>query len=566
MSAVAVPATSRTRLQGAAFGVAGQIARIEGVRLVRHPLVLVAVVFGAALMVIGTWTVAPVLNRHDGMTVDALVPLAAAMLILAHLAVTRPLRHRTTDLYHSTPARIGVVTAGHLLSLVWAFGFSLIVALAELIYLKAVGGVGTPRPVVVLTGPALVVLGGALGVALGRFFPRSFAPPLALVGLAAVVAGMLNSGSLEPRHVAESLSPYLPGDHWGQGIGELSLRPLGSHLAYVLSLAATASNVALLRAYRRPAMVFALCVTLAASAVFARQRADTPTPAEELAVAAPFLRPEKYRSCEPRSGIRYCAYPAYLPWIDRWAASAGPVMGATPAKARPKGLAITQLPTDNEIMGSNAYEAHGKFQRLLRRGRLGGPQEVHPGMQWGRNSAAGEFELALALKVAERVTAIDAKFKVTKKDLQKMSAAHGRNMVGKGTYTNCVAFGQARAVVAMWLAARATPGTRATFVQTLAPVGYRSVGQVQLSDFQYRVFGYDSPGIVTWGTREAEYAQQLLQRDDGEIRALVRGNWARLTDPMTTSDQAAAVLGLTPLDPAGSAERQAANYGSPLCR
>jgi len=560
VSAVAEAAPATLTRRTPRLSVALQIARVEGLRLVRHPFGLIGVLLGAALMVVGTWTVVPVLNRHDGVTVDALMPLAAAMLIVSHLSVSRSVRHGTTELYGSTPARIDATTVGHLLALAWAFGFAVFVALAELIYMKAVGGVGTPRPLVVLTGPALVVLGGAIGVALGRFVRQPFAGPLALIGLVALSAGMLNAGSLQPRAVAESLSPYLPGDHWGEGIGELSLRPLGLHLAYVSSLAVTASLIAVVRVGRRASVIALLCAALASTAMFGRWRADTPSRAEEMAVAAPFLEPDKHRTCQSRSGIRYCAYPAYVPWIEKWSAVVGSVVAAAPAAERPEDLAFMQLPKDNEFQGSSAYVAAGTFQRLLRRGLLGGPQEIHPGLAWGRHSAEGGFELGLALKVAERVTGIDAIFRVTEEDLATMPP-RARKMIGTGRFDNCVAFGQGRSIVAMWLAAQATPRARATFLQ-----GYGSLGQVQLNDHQYEVFGYAAPGIVAWGTREAEYAQQLLARDAAEVELVMEANWHRLTNPHTTSDQAAAILGLDCLEPEGSIDRLALNYGSPPCR
>ena len=565
MSAVAEAALGTLDRRTPRDSVELQVARVEGLRLVRHPFCLIGVVLGAALMVAGTWTVVPVLNRHDGVTVDALMPLAAAMLIVSHLAVSRSVRHGTIELYGSTPARIEATTLGHLLALAWAFGFALLVALAELIYLKAVGGIGMPRPFVVLTGPALVVLGGALGVALGRFMRQPFSGPLALIGLVALTAGMLNAGSLQPRAVAESLSPYLPGDHWWQGVGELTLRPLGLQLAYVSSLVVTVSLVALVRVRRRPLVIALLCAALASSAMFGQWRAETPTRAEEMAAAAPFLAPDKHRTCESRSEIRYCAYPAYVPWIEKWSAVVGPVVAAAPPAERPKDLAVTQLPTDNEFFGSDAYGAGNRFQRLLRRGLLGTPQEVHPGLKWGRNAAEGEFELGLALKVAERVTGIEAGFKVTEEDLEAMPR-RARKRIGVGKHTQCAAFEQGRAVVALWLAAQATPHTRATFLQALAPVGYHSFNQVELSEYQNQVFGYSGPDIVNWGTREAEYAQQLLRRDATEVVTLVQANWDRLTDPRTTSDQAASVLGLELLESDGSLQRQAVNNGLLLCR
>lgn len=371
---------------------------------------------------------------------------------------------------------------------------------------------------------------------------------------------MVNAGSLEPRTVAESLSPYLPGDHWGQGIGELSLRPLGFHFAYVSSLAVAASLVAVARVNRRLPVIVLLCAALALSALFGQRRAGMPTRAQEMALAAPFLEPGKHRTCQTRSEIRYCAYPAYVEWIDRWAAAVGPVVAAVPANERPEGFAVTQLPTDNEFFGSSSYVAGNRIQRLLQRGLLGGPQEIHPGLAWGRHSAEGGFELGLALKVAERVTGIDAEFKVTEEELATMPP-RAEKMIGTGRFDNCVAFGQGRSIVAMWLAAQATPRTRATFLQ-----GFGSLGQVQLSDHQYEVFGYAAPGIVAWGTREAEYTQQLLARDAAEMELVIEANWPLLTNPQTTSDQAAAILGLDRLEPGGSIDRLALNYGLPPCR
>jgi hypothetical protein len=186
-------------------------------------------------------------------------------------------------------------------------------------------------------------------------------------------------------------------------------------------------------------------------------------------------------------------------------------------------------------------------------------------LTWGRNAAAGEFELGLALKVAERVTGIDGEFKVTQEDLATMPP-RARKMIGTGRFDSCAALGQGRSIVAVWLAAQATPRTRATFLRALAPVGYRSVGLVQLYDYQYQVFGYAAPGIINWGMRDAEYAQQLLARNDAEVEVLMETNWGRLTDPHTTSDQAAALLGLNRLESEGSIERLALSFGLPPCR
>lgn len=107
----------------------------------------------------------------------------------------------------------------------------------------------------------------------------------------------------------------------------------------------------------------------------------------------------------------------------------------------------------------------------------------------------------------------------------------------------------------LWLAAQATDGTEAAFSAAAARAPYvadpsdGSASYFEPLEWSLGGYLYDSVGspAFVWGARETNYASQLLEQDESEVRATIAENWDRLTDPATTSDQAAAILRLTPL-------------------
>src|SRR5207253_1374204 len=96
----------------------------------------------------------------------SLLPVAAGTFLAANLAALRSRRHRTDELYDSGVMTPADRTTGLLLALLWPVGISAVLAAGELISLLVRRPVGSPSVVELLVGPAIVLLGGTLGVAL----------------------------------------------------------------------------------------------------------------------------------------------------------------------------------------------------------------------------------------------------------------------------------------------------------------------------------------------------------------------------------------------------------------
>jgi hypothetical protein len=556
--------------------VALSIARVEAGRMLRHPVAIAGALLGTGLLVVATWRDAPVLNRHDALVSEAQIPLAIAFLVVAHLATIRPARHHTTELHEAAPSTQRVVTAGLLLAVALAGVAALALVGVHLAFLEAVGGVGTPRLAALVTGPAIVVLAGAIGVALGRWAPWIAAGPLAIVALAAVTVGLLTRGDPEQDSAMFYVSPVMPSETWAYAVTELSHKPLGWHLAYVVALAAAAAGVALWRHPRRAVAVGLVACALAVAVVSVRQQARPVTRRDELARAALFLDADRSRVCERSAGVRYCAYRQYAPWIELWRAPVEGVLDRLPAAARPEGLAVEQLPGLDEVYASGAWRLGRRYERWRRRGGVGSPNALHPTLHWGRNDAEGDFALGLALQVAQRAAGMDTSFVVREADLRGLSRGARRELeVGRRAW-GCTTLDQGRTIVVLWLAARATPSAEAAFRDVVAEMPlapdrasrYFAAENYVLSEHEARARG-DWSITTAWGNREAHYAARLLERDDAG-RA-VRRSWERLTDPRTTTDEAASLLGLEPLPPLDRLARAAgqkprALFWSPRCR
>lgn len=98
----------------------------------------------------------------------------------------------------------------------------------------------------------------------------------------------------------------------------------------------------------------------------------------------------------------------------------------------------------------------------------------------------------------------------------------------------CDARGQARTVVALWLIGQAEEPLPATSTRT----SVRTDG----GDISNREVPASDLGAVSYGQAELAYAHRLMARP--EARERVWANWAALTDPATTIDQARPLLRL----------------------
>lgn len=562
--------------------VALALGRVEARKLLGHPASLAGAALTLAIPVVATWNYMPVLNRYDALTNEALIPFAAGILIAAHLATIRARRHRTTELFDSLVAQDAAITVAHLVAVLYASCFALVLVVAQLAYMKAIGGVATPRPTVVMIGPVLVAFAGAFGVALGRWAPRMFAGPLGIAGLVAVCTALTTNTY---AHNREWLSLWVPSEVISGSASEVALRPYGWRLLYMTGLVVVAAAVALAHHRRQRVIAIGLATAAVVGTAYAGRQEMQPIPrSEQAAIATRFLETYRDPSCPAYQSVRYCALSGYEGWVDRWRQPTEGVMAALPASARPKDLRLIQAPSDGETYDDRANVVlSDRLRRANRNGILSSENDITPSLRWGRNSKEGQSELAIALHVAARATGIDTRFRLTEEDLQDLARPRPRGFRLGRTYRNCIALEQGRSIVALWLAARATARTEAAFLEAAARSPYETepessaVGYFEPQQWALQAYMWEATGepAVTWGTRETTYVTQLLEHGESEVAATIAANWSRLVDPTTTSDEAAAILDLDSLPPLGNAieswgyfrrYRSVEQFGVPQCR
>jgi len=120
----------------------------------------------------------------------------------------------------------------------------------------------------------------------------------------------------------------------------------------------------------------------------------------------------------------------------------------------------------------------------------------------------------------------------------------------------CDTNGQARGVVALWLAGQSRPG---------APQGLRAIFAAQPSAPEAKRYFVEDvgagPGVGFAGripppwlysSTDGSYALELLDRPAEQVAAAIRLRWGRLTNPATPTAELVSALGLRP-SPAFSA-------------
>lgn len=249
----------------AGTGVAVALGRVEGARLLRHPLVLV----GAALMTLVVY------GQHDRGPGDAYNLLTTTQTFFvgvfayfaAALATSRPRRDGTEELYAATPAPATARTGGLCLAaLAPAAAGALVVGLLGLLYLAA--GIQLDRSPLageVLSGPVTILGGALLGVMVARWAPLAGSVVLVMVGVFAVAIWL--SGGASTRW----LTPFVEFAVYTETGAGAGFHPGNAdwHAAYLLALSAMAACGALLRDARRRLPVLLLGAGAAAVAAVA---------------------------------------------------------------------------------------------------------------------------------------------------------------------------------------------------------------------------------------------------------------------------------------------------------
>lgn len=557
-SLVESPASASLRRRSG-WRVALSLARAEGRRLVRHPLLWAGVLLGGLLLGAILGPHAFVLPRESVILQVAALPVAAGTLLAAHLATTRPRRDDADPLLVAAPATSAQRTAGLLLAVVGPLAVAVLLVAATLAGMAAAGGVGPVDLVEAATAPALVALAGVVGVLLGRVAPWLAAPWLALVVLAAVQFGLsMRQGEHLP--LTAVLAPaFLPG-HLPFDPGAV-VRPAAAHLVYLAGLVAafTGGALAVTRPRRTGIAVAVVGVTIAGVGGWAQYR--PPSQATVDAVAARVTDPAASGTCVDRPpATRICAVDPYTGWIDRWT---GPVAGV---RTR---LAAAGVPVDalDVIQRPERLEAADSLARWLGHPNPASaaptrdlaeeatheaydeddPGEIALATIWPRDD--DRAQLVLALETARRAVGLPA---TVETDVPlPPGAAETSEEPDSRTSTiqaRCNAVGQAREVVAVWLAAQATLTTADALRDVVAGTGDQGTGVVDLNGSQDNLFATGVAGVrADWSRAATNHALALLERPADEVMDALAADWSRWIDPDTPVRDLVTALDLDPL-------------------
>lgn len=485
------------------------LARIEGVRLLRHPLTA-----AGALIYIGLWCYGwfvegagryPVLpDEHGDPQFFIMLLLGGAALVAGNLAVLRPHRHGTTAGYEVLLLGLGWRTGAHLLALfpLGALAGAL-VALRCAVAAASPTAAGRPDPYELAAGPVAVLLLGAVGVLLGRLFTSLIAAPLVLLCLA-----MLTFAFALP------LTPGGPGVRWLMPIAlsvepmplptELMARPAAAHLGYLVGMLLLAVVAALAGAgVRGPVAVLAgvaaLAGTVGAAVVQARPASDAVLAARGAATA----HPGEQQICRRVEQVTYCAFADFLPWVDGWHEVVSGVLRRVPAGAAQQPLAVRQRvwaltgPPDSQPASARQRAERAEAWRRADRA-AGTPNAVTVGTRWGD----GRSEMQFAGLVAYEV-------------LTRAGAGADGPVCG------------ARGVLLGWLAGQASPRAAAGLRDWVA-TGSGGVG-------------FLDPALESgvWvPDREMAVVRELLRRPAAEVAAVVVRSWDQLSAPGTGTQRA----------------------------
>ena len=508
------------------------LAGREARRVLRHPSFLIGV--GLTALLIDSAGYTNILPEVDGSAVVAMAILGWATLIATNLAALRSRREGTEELFESLPTSAHLRTAAHLIGGLAAVPVAIVVFAGYLLYTVANGAIGSPNVAEMLVGPALVAGGAALGVLVARWAPHPMVAPAAIVATI-FVQGKLSESEASPfRWMA--FSP----EGVGLDDGIAFPGPVDWHVLFLLGTVAIAAGLAMGRHgfTRRVTTLLVGAVAVSGVAAFAQTRPLSDSAARQQAAA--LTTPEL--SCELRGGVRYCVEPGYEVRFGQWDPPVQAVLSRVPAPVRDRGLVVSVR--EPNVVGNTDCSPTPMLQMVSPRVRaLVTPEQVwptdnaaHPWRYWPWDPGCSFVDHGTVLTV------------------QVGSWAVGLPPA-QGAAPPCTASGQARSVLALWLAGQSTPGAPDALAEVLrTSEGLGSTDTVS----------FDSNNWPNWGVAFAHTdvatALALLERPAGEVGRIVAANWDRLVDPSTPSTELARLTGATAPTPAGTSSAD-----SPRC-
>lgn len=511
------------------------LARAENRRLLRHPAFLT----GVAVTPLMLW--ASVFDHHTSrghwawLSFDValgLVPLGWFVIIATNLLTLQPTRTGTVELFAALPTPQPVRTAGALSAMAAAVTAAVLLAVGCVILLGTRGDAfGSPHWAEIGAGVLVVAGAVTVGVAVGRWLP------FAAFGIVAAGAVTL----IQTRFLDDTTWPWnMPHSHPVRFLGflaeatavgdpALEIRPAWWHLVYLAALVAVMCAVALARdgVPRRIGAGLVAAVGVAAVAGWAQTR---PPSTDQVAAMVSYITdPTAHQICEARHGVRYCAYPSSRHLIDEWQARVIGVLALVPPSVseRPPDV-IQRIPTTigNSDCGPQPFLAGlpaDVADLLSPRTMWPDDGNLHPDLGNGSFPCNDR-------PTNELFTAVQAG-----------AWAVGLPPAPHHDDRRCSVDGQARAVLALWLAAAATPDG-AELLRDLSSAGASPSGALTFD-------GWDNPPMwgVIYNATDASLALSMLELPPPAVEQALARDWTRWVNPETPSNDLARHLGLPAL-------------------
>lgn len=336
------PACSGTQRAG---GV--QIARAEGRQMLRNEVFLVGIFMSVAILVLFglVWASSNIGSQNSWRFWLALLPVftlpfAGMTLVAMNLAALRSRREGCEELFASCPASATTRVVGHVGS-VW------MALLVQVVFVAATvangtfiadhfGAIDAASLGDIAVSFVLVFCAGSLAVALARWLPN---PLVALVALVALALGASAIGGIGGHHWSLtrqfSIWPRYPDHDWA-----FAVRPNWWHAAYLLSLGLAVAVVAVAR-QRRDRWTLLIGVgaaSLAGITGFVQSRPMSTGDAKR--IAAMISDPASHSSCQSTDGLTLCAYRDYSEITKAWAKVLTAPFAAVEPQRRSQGLTV----------------------------------------------------------------------------------------------------------------------------------------------------------------------------------------------------------------------------------
>ena len=517
--AAAVPGSGRAGASPAR-AVALALGRVEGRQFTASAWFAVGLAFSVLIILLfgiiwagdntGTW------QELVDLTPWFAHPLVGMVVLAAYRATTRAARDGADELFETCPTAPATRTAGFLLSAavpVATLGVFLAVMATAVAFKSPLlhGALDVDSGAVVLGALVLGAGGVALGVALGRWVRFGLVPVVAVVLIGFFATAVVNGSSphnwkplsaLSTAPTVNSLSPVFAdrAAYW--------------HLLWLIGLTAAVGIVAVGR-HRRDRPVALAAAAAAVVVLAAGIGATRPMPSASAArIADRVASPERHQICAATDGpVDVCVYRFHHELLRRMTDEVGPVAAALPA-----GMARLTL---RQVFDRDLGDLAPEVRRRLTATDLERPAgEVALG--FGANSAHGRdgagFDLAFV--------------------------SLGLPQEPDEELLPTVIAGQARGVVALWLATR---GADAAGVRSATNADH--AGSADAFDRGSLETGMCSVPPVVWSAQDLAAARAVVALPATQVAGVVTAGWARWSDPRTGTDEFLAALGLPAVGP-----------------